>query len=68
MFALALATAGSSRVGVRNELYRFNYENVLGTSAEIKVLASSEAAAERAEQAALREIDRLNAILSGYTP
>ncbi len=68
VFALALATAGSSRVGLRNELYRFNYENVLGTSAEIKVLASSEAAAERAEQAALREIDRLNGILSGYTP
>lgn len=67
VFALALATAGSSRVGQRNELYRFNYENVLGTSAEIKVLASSEAAADKAERAALSEIDRLNGILSGYS-
>ena len=67
VFALALATVGSSRVGVRSDLYRFNYENVLGTSAEIKVVASSEAAAEKAQQAALTEIARLNDILSGYS-
>src|SRR5690242_6457875 len=43
-----------------------HYENVLGTSMEIKVVASSEADADAAEQAALTEIKRLNDILSGY--
>ena len=43
-----------------------HYENVLGTSMEIKLRASSEAAADHAEAAALSEIKRLNGILSGY--
>lgn len=43
-----------------------NYENVLGTSMEIKVLTNSEKKASLAEDAALAEIDRLTHILSGY--
>ncbi len=35
---------------------------------EIKLIAASDAAADRAEDDALREIKRLNAILSGYAP
>jgi thiamine biosynthesis lipoprotein ApbE len=45
-----------------------HYENVLGTSMEIKVNATSDASADGAETAALGEIKRLNAILSGYDP
>jgi thiamine biosynthesis lipoprotein len=47
-------------------LYVSNYENVLGTSMEIKVAAEKESFAEKAEHAALAEVDRLNKILSGY--
>ena len=47
-------------------LYVSNYENVLGTSLEFKFTSTSEAEAEKAEQAALREIDRLSAIFSAY--
>ena len=45
-----------------------NYENVLGTSMELKVLTSSEQKAAIAEIAALAEITRLSKILSGYDP
>lgn len=48
--------------------YQFNYENVLGTSFELKVVANSEQAAIAAEEAALTEIDRLSHILSTYDP
>jgi thiamine biosynthesis lipoprotein len=43
-----------------------HYENVLGTSMEMKLIAASEADADRAQAAALGEIKRLNSILSGY--
>ena len=49
-----------------SRLYVSDYENVLGTSLEIKLDASTEPAATQAEAAALREVDRLNKILSGY--
>jgi len=48
------------------QLYKYNYENVLGTSFELKVNTSSEKTADIAEQIALEEIDRLNDILSTY--
>jgi len=51
-----------------SSVYRFNYENVLGTSFELKVVSNSEQAADYAEQVALSEIDRLNNILSTYSP
>jgi len=50
----------------KNRLYVANYENVLGTSFEIKIKAQTDAGAQKAEAAALDEIDRLNKILSGY--
>ena len=49
-------------------LYVSNYENVLGTSLELKFVSPSEVEAEKAEQAALAEIDRLSAIFSAYNP
>lgn len=49
-----------------NKIYVSGYENVLGTSMEIKIAAFDEQYALKAEQSALSEIDRLNRILSGY--
>jgi FAD:protein FMN transferase len=63
---LALTTNGSSTVGNRDRVYRFDYENVLGTSLELKFAAASEAQARHAEVAALGEIDREAKILSSW--
>lgn len=49
-------------------LYQFDHENVIGTSLQLKVIASSELVADKAEQLALLEIDRLTKILSTYDP
>jgi thiamine biosynthesis lipoprotein len=65
---LLLSIGGSSSVMRHAQTYRFNYENVLGTSLDLKILATSEPAAEKAQQAALDEIDRQAKILSGYDP
>ncbi len=48
------------------KIYVADYENVLGTSLEIKIAAGNNQSARKAEAAALAEIDRLNKILSGY--
>ncbi|WP_199141688.1 DUF2271 domain-containing protein [Pedobacter sp. ASV12] len=48
------------------QLYVSHYENVLGTSLEFKMTSTSEAEAEKAETAALAEINRLSAIFSAY--
>ena len=48
--------------------YVFHYENVLGTSLELKVFAGTPASARSAEDAVLAEIDREAKILSGYDP
>jgi thiamine biosynthesis lipoprotein ApbE len=63
-----LATASEKPVSTKKigSFIVSNYENVLGTSMEIKVLTSSEKKAALAESAALAEISRLNIILSGY--
>jgi thiamine biosynthesis lipoprotein len=63
---LALATSGGSTTDNGDGVYRFNYENVLGTSLELKFAATSEAQARRAEAAALGEIDREAKILSSW--
>jgi thiamine biosynthesis lipoprotein len=52
--------------GSNNKLYVSGYENVLGTSMEIKISADREQSAIKAEKIALEEVDRLNKILSGY--
>jgi FAD:protein FMN transferase len=49
-------------------VYVSSFENVLGTSFDLKVWTADEQLAELAEQTALLEIDRLNAILSSYDP
>ncbi|HEV3411591.1 MAG TPA: DUF2271 domain-containing protein [Puia sp.] len=51
-----------------HRLYVSHFENVLGTSLELKLSAGSTAASEAAEAAVLKEIDRLSGILSGYDP
>jgi thiamine biosynthesis lipoprotein ApbE len=48
--------------------YVFHHENVLGTSLELKVVATTLPAAKKAEARALHEIDREAKILSGYDP
>jgi thiamine biosynthesis lipoprotein len=64
----ALSVTGSSTVAIGDRLYQFNYENVLGTSLELKIGASSEAQAEKAQSVALSEIDREAKILSSWDP
>lgn len=51
----------------QNEVRTSHFENVLGTSLELKVIGGSAADAERSEQAALDEIGRLNKILSTWS-
>lgn len=46
--------------------YISHYENVLGTSMELKVAVPTQQASEKAEHAVLAEIDRLSKILSAY--
>jgi thiamine biosynthesis lipoprotein ApbE len=49
-----------------DDVFAFYHENVLGTSMELKLRAGSVEAAHRTEDLVLREIDRLQEILSGY--
>ncbi len=63
---LALATSGGSATRVADHIYTFNYENVLGTSLELKVGARSSAQAHKAETAVLNEISRQAKILSTW--
>ena len=46
--------------------YVAHYENVLGTSMELKVAAPSPEASQETEKTVLKEINRLSKILSGY--
>src|ERR1700688_1136912 len=65
---LAPCQGGSSTTSKLDQLYVFHYENVLGTSLEIKVVASSAAQSEKAEAAVLAEIKRESHILSSWDP
>lgn len=65
--ALYLSLSGLTSLVDREHPIVVRYENVLGTSFELKVVAAPEAA-QQAEAAALAEIDRESAILSGYDP
>jgi FAD:protein FMN transferase len=64
--AVALCLGAAALHLPRQRTYAFHYENVLGTSLELKVTAASEADAGRAEKVALREIDREAKILSAW--
>lgn len=66
---LALLSLGGSvadRSQARAAWRTSQFENVLGTSLEMKFAVASDVAAERAEAAALAEFDRVGGILSGY--
>jgi thiamine biosynthesis lipoprotein len=64
LFALA-AVAHCVRAQTTS-IHVFHYENVLGTSLEMKLRTRDDAAAKRAEAAAFAAIDRENAILSAW--
>ena len=60
--------AASLTVDLTNpqSVHTSHYENVLGTSLELKLIGRSDADAQRAEVAVLEEIERLAAILSTW--
>ncbi|OIN58556.1 DUF2271 domain-containing protein [Arsenicibacter rosenii] len=62
----ALLSIGSVAQAATMGLYVSHADHVLGTSLDLKLIASSEAGARRAEQKAMQEINRLTGILSGY--
>ncbi len=64
----ATCQSGSSTTSTRGQPYVFQYENVLGTSLEIKVVASTAAQSEKAEGAVLAEIERESHLLSSWDP
>jgi thiamine biosynthesis lipoprotein ApbE len=64
--AMLLLSAFVYRKSDKHTYYSSSFENVLGTSFDMHVKAENENAADRAEAAALAEIDRLSAILSSY--
>jgi thiamine biosynthesis lipoprotein len=66
--ALALTSVGGSTIGAREQIFTSRFENVLGTSLDLKVLASSRAQAEHAEAAVLNQMDRESRILSSWSP
>ena len=69
--ALAVLSVGIAMFVVlhsRDQVYVTHYENVLGTSLELKVLARSSTDAEQAETAVIAEIRREADILSAYDP
>src|SRR5260370_30758773 len=63
---VALCLGGATLSTHSQRLHTFHYENVLGTSLELKIAAASLEDAEAAEAAALAEIDRQAKILSAW--
>ncbi|MDX2042828.1 MAG: DUF2271 domain-containing protein [Acidobacteriota bacterium] len=64
---LLLAVISVGQQSAARAVWRVSqFENVLGTSLELKFAVASDKDAARAETAALAEIERLNRILSGY--
>ncbi len=68
LIALLAVTVGALALVLthRVDTYAFHYDNVMGTSLDITVRATSEAAAHAAEAAVLRQIDHDAHILSSY--
>lgn len=67
-FGLSAVIAGNtSALAARNQ-YHFHHDSILGTSFDLAVRTDDMAVAERAERAALCEIERLRKILSTYDP
>lgn len=65
---LAATCAAAFAWTTRSKPYTFHYDNVLGTSMDLTVVAASDQAAHVAEGAALDQIDRDAKILSAYDP
>ena len=65
---LALTVSASGSAPAAGRTFVSNYENVLGTSLELKVHGTDAAAAARAEKAVLDEIARESGILSSWDP
>ncbi len=68
LFALCSKTADAGSTKKERHLYVSHFENVLGTSMDLKIAAASEDNASLAETAAKNEIGRLGSILSAYDP
>src|SRR5215472_4932044 len=68
MMAPELTNASGSAPASREQLFISHYENVLGTSLDLKAAASSRAQADRAQGAVLHEMDRQSRILSSWSP
>jgi thiamine biosynthesis lipoprotein ApbE len=68
LVALAVTAGAALALHFRPQPFRFHYENVLGTSMDVTVLASSPETAGAATAAVLDRIDRDAKILSGYDP
>ncbi len=66
--APSVAAPAPDHAGVTAGTVSFHHENVLGTSLEVKLRASSPEQAARAEAAVLAELDRCNLILSSWRP
>jgi thiamine biosynthesis lipoprotein len=66
--ALTLPRPGRSAIATPDTLHTFHYENVLGTSLELRVAAPSSEQARAASDAALAEIGRQAKILSTWDP
>jgi thiamine biosynthesis lipoprotein ApbE len=64
--ALQALAAGGNSSPPRGRVWQFNYENVLGTSLELKIEAGTASEAERADAAVRREIEREAGILSAW--
>lgn len=62
---LAILTLGPSQ---RPVSFTFHHENILGAPLSLEIHATSADDAQKAEAAALTEMDRLDAILSSYRP
>jgi thiamine biosynthesis lipoprotein len=63
---LAVLTAGGSSIARHSGPFVFHYENVIGTSLELKIDATNSAAADRADARARSEIERDARILSAW--
>lgn len=55
-------------IGQPDGLFSYGHEDVLGTSLDLHIRAAHQLDADRAEAAALAEIDRLRAVLSTWDP
>lgn len=67
LLSIGLLLGSLGTISSADEVYTFNYENVLGTSFQLEVTAPSRSIAVKAEKTALAEIDRLSDVLSSYS-